>query len=68
MEEVLVLHPERNGSSDNSCKTYVVHVVLPIAVTYHGVEEPTPKTSFFIQQQQQQQQQKDFLRFKSCLF
>ena len=40
---VLVLHSERSGSSDNPSKARVVYVVLPIAVTWHGVDEPTLK-------------------------
>ena len=43
---VLVLHPKRSGSSDNSSKTHVVHVVLPIAFTWRGVDETTPETPF----------------------
>ena len=50
---VFVLHSERSGSSDNPnkanpSKARVVYVVLPIAVTWHGVDEPTLKTLFFI--------------------
>ena len=30
MVRVLVLHPEKSGSSDNLSKVRVVHVVLPI--------------------------------------
>ena len=40
---VFVLHSERSGSSDNPSKARVVYVVLPIAVTWHGVDEPTLK-------------------------
>ena len=50
MVRVLVLHPERSGSSDNSSNARVVHVVLPIAITWRGIDKPTPKTPFFIQQ------------------
>lgn len=49
MVGVLVLHPERSGSSDSSSKTYVVHLVLPIAITWREVDEPTLETPFFIQ-------------------
>ena len=40
---VLVLHSERSGSSDNPSKARVVYVVLPIAVTWYGVDKPTLK-------------------------
>ena len=50
MVEVFVLHSEMSGSSDSSNKSCMVHVVLPIAVTWREVDEPTPKTPFFIQQ------------------
>ena len=49
MVGVLVLHLERSGSSDSSSKTYVVHLVLPIAITWREVDEPTLETPFFIQ-------------------
>ena len=49
MVGVFVLHLERSGSSDSPSKTYVVHVVLSIAVTWRRVDEPTLETSFFIQ-------------------
>ena len=49
MVGVLILHPERSGLSDSSSKTRVVYVVLPIAVTWRGVDEPTPENPFFIQ-------------------
>ena len=49
MVGVLVLHPERSGSSDSFSKTHVVHLVLPIANTWREVDEPTPETPFFIQ-------------------
>ena len=48
MVEVLVLHPERSSSSDSLSKTRVVHMVLPVAVTWRGVDETTPKTPLFI--------------------
>ena len=49
MVGVFVLHLERSGSSDSPSKTYVVHVVLSIAVTWRRVDEPTLETLFFIQ-------------------
>ena len=49
MVGVFVLHLERSGSSDSPSKTYVVHVVLSIAVTWRRVDEPTLETPFFIQ-------------------
>ena len=48
MVEVLVLHPERSSSSDSLSKTRVVHMVLPVAVTWRGVDETTPETPLFI--------------------
>ena len=50
MVRVLILHSERSSSSDNSSNARVVHVVLPIAITWRGIDKPTPKTPFFIQQ------------------
>ena len=49
MVGVLILHLERSGLSDSSSKTRVVYVVLPIAVTWRGVDELTPETPIFIQ-------------------
>ena len=43
---VLILYPERSSSSDNPSKTSVVYVILPIIVTWRGVDEPTPETPF----------------------
>ena len=50
MVGVLVLHLERSGSSDSPNKSRIVYMVLPIAVTWREVDEPTPKTPVFIQQ------------------
>ena len=50
MVGVLVLHLERSGLSDSPNKSRIVHMVLPIAVTWREVDEPTPKTPVFIQQ------------------
>lgn len=47
---VLILYPERSSSSDNPSKTSVVYVILPIIVTWRGVDEPTPETPFFIKE------------------
>lgn len=47
---VLVLHLERSDSRDSPSKVHVVHVILLIAVTWRGVDEPTSETPFFIQQ------------------
>ena len=49
MVGVLVVHPERSGSSNSSSKTHVVHLVLPIAITWREVDEPTLETPSFIQ-------------------
>ena len=48
MVEVLVLHPEISDSNYSPNKIHVVHVILPIAVTWRGVDEPTSETPFFI--------------------
>ena len=45
---VLILYPERSSSNGNPSKTSVVYVILPIIVTWRGVDEPTPETPFFI--------------------
>lgn len=37
---VLVLHLEKSDSNDNPNKTLVVHVLLPITVTWRRVNEP----------------------------
>ena len=37
-----------SDSNDSHNKTYVVHVILSIAVTWRGVDKPTSKTPFFI--------------------
>lgn len=47
MVGVFVLHLERSGSSDSPSKTYVVHVVLSIAVTWRRVDEPTRDPLFY---------------------
>ena len=45
---VLVLHLEMSDSSDSPSKVQVVHVILPITVTWRdGVDKPTPETPFF---------------------
>ena len=44
---VIVLHPEKSGSNDNPNKAHVVHMVLPITVTWHKIDESTPETLFF---------------------
>ena len=41
------MYSERSGSSDSPGKTYVVHMVLFIAITWRGVNEPTLETSLF---------------------
>ena len=46
MVGVFVLYLERNGSSDSPNKACVVHVILPIAVTWREVDEPTLKTPY----------------------
>ena len=38
-----------SSSSDSLSTVRVIHVILPITVTWRGVDEPTPKTLFFIQ-------------------
>ena len=43
-----------NGSSDNSNKTLVVHIVLPITITWREVDEFTSKTLFLIIQQKKE--------------
>ena len=43
-----------NGSSDNPNKTLVVHIVLPITITWREVDEFTSKTLFFIIQQKKE--------------
>ena len=48
---VIVLHPKKSGSNDNPNKAHVVHVVLPITVTWHKIDESTPETLFFFIQQ-----------------
>ena len=48
MEGVFILHTEMSDSSDSPNKARVVHVVLPIAVTWCGIDESTPETPFFI--------------------
>ena len=50
MVGVLVLHLERSGSSDSPNKSRIIYMVLPIAITWREVDEPTPKTPVFIQQ------------------
>ena len=35
-----------SGLNDSSNKTRIVHVVLSIAVTWHGVDESPPKPTF----------------------
>ena len=35
-----------SGLNDSSNKTRVVHMVLSIAVAWHGVDEYTPKPTF----------------------
>ena len=47
MVGVFVLHLERSGSSDSPSKTYVVHVVLSITVTWRRVDEPTGDPLFY---------------------
>ena len=47
MVGVFVLHLERSSSSDSPSKTYVVHVVLSIAVTWRRVDEPTRDPLFY---------------------
>ena len=47
MVEVFVLYLERSSYSDSPSKACMVHVVLPIAITWRGVDEPTPETLFF---------------------
>ena len=49
MVRVLDLHPEMSRSSENPSKTRAVHMLLPIAVTWREVDEPTLETLFFIQ-------------------
>ena len=46
MVGVFVLYLKRNGSSDSPNKACVVHVILPIAVTWREVDEPTLKTPY----------------------
>ena len=43
MVEVLVLYPEMSSSSNSPNKTRVIHVVLLIIITWHGLDEPTLK-------------------------
>ena len=43
MVEVLILYPEMSSSSNSPNKARVIHVVLLITVTWHGLDEPTPK-------------------------
>ena len=38
-----------SSSSDSLSTVRVIHVILPITVTWRGVDEPTPKNLFFIQ-------------------
>ena len=47
MVGVLVLHLEKSDSNDNSNKTLVVHVLLPITVTWRGVNEPILESPLF---------------------
>ena len=47
MVGVLVLHPEMSGLNDSLSKAHVIHVVLPIAVMWRGVDEPTSETHFY---------------------
>lgn len=46
MVGVLILHPKRNSSSDSPNKACVVHVKLPIAITWRGVDKLTSETFF----------------------
>ena len=48
MVGVFILHSEMSDSSDSPNKARMVHVVLPMAVTWCGIDESTPKTPFFI--------------------
>ena len=47
MVGVLVLYLEKSDSSDSPNKTLVVHVLLPITVTWRGVNEPIPESPLF---------------------
>ena len=66
---VFVLHSERSGSSDNPnkanpSKARVVYVVLPIAVTWHGVDKPTLKRrhSFSLSKKKKKKKKKRFVK------
>ena len=58
---VFVLHTERSGSSDSPNKARVVHMALPIAVTWHGVNEPTPKTPFLFKKKKKRKKRRKAL-------
>ena len=53
MVRVLVLHPERSCLSDSLSKTRVIHVVLLIAITWRGVDEPTLETPFLFRKRKE---------------
>ena len=53
MVGVLILHLERSGLSNSPNKAHVVHVILPITITWHGVDKLTLETPFLIQQKKE---------------
>ena len=46
-----------SGLSDSSVKASVVQVILSIAIMWHGVDESTSETSFFIQQKEKEKKE-----------
>ena len=61
MVRVLFLHPERSCLSDSLSKACVIHVVLPIAVTWRGVDEPTLEAPFLFSKRKEKKRKKSLL-------
>ena len=64
MVRVIILHLERSDSSDSSNKACVIYVVLLIIVTWREIDEPTPKTPFFIQKKKKDKKEKENIAYE----